>query len=179
LRSDSSRPWLLVLCLLAGAAASAHVGPHGNVNARPTPGATAAVMPGQRWHFTLATLDGERFVQSSRLPGPVLVNFWGRDCAPCINELPRLAAFALANPQWTVLLVSTDATQAASEFLTQRGITLTALRSGANVTGLMRAAGNRSGGLPYSVALRDGIVCNAQLGELTDTTLQAWAASSC
>ncbi len=164
-------------CLLASAAAwrtaRAHDGAHA---AQPPAGAQAeGGAIGQHWDFTLATLDGDRFVQPARLSGPVLVNFWGRDCAPCLNELPRLAAFAQRQPHWTVLLVSTDTPSAAREALAQRGIALAALRSGTNVTALMRSAGNRSGALPYSVGLRGGVIRHSQLGELSETTLSAWA----
>ena len=125
------------------------------------------------WDFTLPTLEGDRFVQLSQLRGPVLVNFWGRDCPPCVAELPRLQAFAKNQASWTLLLVATDAPQLAQQFLLQRGIVgLTVLRASANPAALMRCAGNRSGALPFSVALRDGRICQAHSGELTDADLQ-------
>lgn len=123
------------------------------------------------WDFTLPTLEGDRFVQASRLQGPVLVNFWGRDCPPCVAELPRLQAFARDQRAWTLLLVATDPPQDARVFLQRRGITLPALKSGPNVVPLMRAAGNRTGGLPFTVALRDGHVCRVHEGELSDEAL--------
>ena len=124
------------------------------------------------WDFTLPTLDGGRFVQASTLTGPVLVNFWGRDCGPCVAELPRLQAFAKSHPLWTVLLVSTDAPAQAREFVQHHRIELSVLRPGADVAGLMRSAGNRSGGLPFTVALQASQVCAAQLGELSALDLQ-------
>ena len=166
----ASLRWGLVLAAAAVAtAAHAHDGKHG---------AADAGGPGARWDFTLPTLDGSRFVQASDINGQVLVNFWGRDCAPCVAELPRLQAFARDNPGWTVLLVATDPSAEANAFLQQRGIvqtaTFTALRPGANVGGLMRGAGNRHGALPFSVALRAGTVCRTQLGEVSDAALAAW-----
>lgn len=152
----------------------AHDGAH-------VPGAPGAPTTGRAWNFTLPTLDGSRFVQASTINGPVLVNFWGKDCGPCITEMPRLAAFARANPQWTVLLVSTDAPADASSFLRRHGVQLPVLRPGANVAALMRTAGNRSGGLPFSVALREGRVCATQAGELHESDLQRLqhAAANC
>ena len=131
----------------------------------------ASPVRGKPWDFTLPTLDGSRFVQASSFEGPVLVNFWGRDCGPCITELPRLQAFAQAHPQWTVLLVSTDSTAQAQEFVQRHKLMLTVLRPGANVSALMRSAGNRSGGLPFSVTLRNGRVCESRTGELADSDL--------
>lgn len=136
---------------------------------------------GHAWNFTLPTLDGSRFVQAAALSGPVLVNFWGKDCGPCITELPRLEAFAKANPSWTVLLVSTDAPADAREFVQRHGVQLDVLRPGANVAALMRSAGNRRGGLPFTVALRadtrEARICHGQLGELAHADLGRIAAA--
>lgn len=136
--------------------------------------ASAKDVSGQPWHFTLPTLDGDRFVSLADVRGPVLVNFWGRDCPPCIAELPRLQAFARQHAGWTVLLVSTDAPEVARAALARRGVVLPALRMGANVKGLMREAGNTSGGLPYSVAVRSGRICRAAAGEVSDELLAQW-----
>ena len=155
----------LLTAVVLAAAAQAHDGAHGSL------GASAA--PPKLWDFTLPTLDGTRFVLASTVPGPLLVNFWGRDCAPCVAELPRLQAFARDNPGWTVLLVSTDPTEEAAAFLQQRGIGLPALRPGANVAGLMRAAGNRQAALPFTVSLRGGSVCRTELGEVSEARLAA------
>jgi outer membrane receptor for ferrienterochelin and colicins len=127
---------------------------------------------GQAWDFTLPSLDGSRFVKASSFTGPVLVNFWGRDCPPCVAELPRLQAFAQAHPQWTVLLVSTDSPAITREFVQQHSITLPVLRPGANVTALMRSAGNRSGGLPFTVVVYDARICDRQSGMLQDSDLR-------
>ena len=161
----------LVWLGLGATAARAHDGAH----------AASTVPVGQAWSFTLPTLDGGRFVQVSALRGPVLVNFWGKDCGPCIAELPRLEAFAKSNPSWTVLLVGTDATADAREFVQRHGVGLTVLRPGAKVTALMRNAGNRSGGLPFTVALRvdtrESRICDGQLGELAPPDLARIAAA--
>lgn len=153
------------LCVcLAFAAVAARAGPPARPAARPP--------TGQAWDFSLPTLDGGRFVRLSALAGPVLVNFWGRDCPPCVEELPRLQAFADAHPAWTVLLVSTDAPADAREFAQRRGITLPVLRPGGNVVALMRAAGNRGGALPFTVAVIGARICDGQLGALSVADLQ-------
>lgn len=138
-------------------------------------GAEARGVEGEKWDFTLPTLEGDRFLSLGRIDGPVLVNFWGRDCPPCIAELPRLQAFALQHPGWTVLLVSTDALGVARDALKRRGIALPAVRAGANVAGLMRAAGNVGGGLPYSVAVNAAVICRTMAGELSPEDLVRWA----
>jgi thiol-disulfide isomerase/thioredoxin len=152
--------------LLAAAPLAAHRGPH--------PPGTIPVDHG--WDFTLATLDGDRFVTASSLTGPVLVNFWAGDCAPCIAALPRLQAFAKAHPQWTVLLVAIDAPPAAREALERHGISLATLRPGANVSALMRSAGNRQGTLPFTVGLRHARLCEGQFGDPAPADLARIAA---
>jgi len=128
------------------------------------------------WDFTLPTLAGDRFVRASKLSGPVLVNFWGCYCPPCVEELPRLQAFATAHPNWTVLLVCTDAPRTARVFLRRHHVTLAALRMGADVAGLMRIAGNRDGSLPFTVVLHDGRILLTHSGGLSVADLSAVAA---
>ena len=37
------------------------------------------------WDFNLPALDGSRFVRASSVQGPLLVNFWGVECPPCVE----------------------------------------------------------------------------------------------
>ena len=150
--------------LLGAGNVAAHDGPHAASAPHLTPTEKTVA-----WRFTLATLEGDRFVHSSDFVGPVLVNFWSRDCPPCIAELPRLQAFANTNKHWTVLLVATDLARDAKRFLDDRGITLTSLRAGTDARALLRAAGNPSGALPYTRAQLANSACFANLGELSES----------
>jgi outer membrane receptor for ferrienterochelin and colicins len=165
-------PLEVLLALLAMTGSAPALAQHGR---QADAGPAARIDPS--WDFTLPLLDGSRFVQASRLNGPVLVNFWGKDCAPCITEMPRLQAFAKANPHWTVLLVSTDAPAEARTFVQRQGLQLTVLRPGTHVGALMRSAGNRGGGLPFTVSLRDARICHRHLGELGNVELAALVAA--
>jgi outer membrane receptor for ferrienterochelin and colicins len=135
--------------------------------------AASAAATDRAWDFNLPALDGSRFVRASSVQGPVLVNFWGSDCPPCVEELPRLQAFAADRPAWTVWLVATDPAPTARAFVERHAVRLPVLRAGQNVTGLMRAAGNRDGGLPFTVALQQGRICAVRTGTLTSADLAA------
>ena len=141
--------------------------------------AAAAAEEVPPWRFTLPTLDGTRFVASDTLPRPVVINFWGAECPPCVREMPLLEHFAKQNVGWTAWLVATDAPGTARDFLAKHPVSLPVLRGGADVAGLMRAAGNRTGGLPYTVALgADGQLCFKQAGEV-DTAALARMVAAC
>jgi outer membrane receptor for ferrienterochelin and colicins len=136
------------------------------------------------WDFTLPTLHGSRFVRLRDAAGPVLVNFWGTDCPPCVAEMPLLLDFARAHPQWTVLLVGTDPPAAAREFAALKlpaplPDNVHLLRGAAQARALLNEAGNRQGALPYSVALYGAapLAGDVHAGMLDAWRLQRWAAS--
>ena len=53
--------------------------------------------------FELPLLDGTKFVRLADFSGrPVLLNFWGSDCPPCVKELPLLVASAKRYPALAV-----------------------------------------------------------------------------
>ena len=125
------------------------------------------------WDFTLPTLDGSGFITLSKLHKPVLVNFWGVDCPPCVAELPMLDQFTSQHSAWHILLVNTDSAAMAQRFIEQHPVQSTVLRSGLNVAGLMRKAGNTMGALPFTVGLDSNQrICFRKLGALTAEDMQ-------
>jgi len=177
---------LLAVAALAPTA-RAHPGPHtplaGNPDAAVSTGAQGTSAVARGWDFTLPTLDGGRFVRLRDATGPVLVNFWGVDCPPCVAELPLLLAFARAQPAWTVLLVGTDPPAASRAFAARLPQPLPPnvllLRGAVQARALLREAGSRHGGLPHSVALLPGSAgaCALHAGMLTDAWLLSTVAT--
>ena len=129
------------------------------------------------WDFTLPALDGGRFVTASKEPGPLLINFWSADCAPCLAELPLLQALADEPGRWRVLLVTADAPADAARAMQRVGVALPVVRGGKGLAALMRAAGNTRGVLPFTVLMADGRLCANHAGALDAQSLAALLAS--
>ncbi|MDY0029412.1 MAG: TlpA disulfide reductase family protein [Pseudobdellovibrionaceae bacterium] len=68
--------------------------------------------------FTISTLDGKSLTLGSLKGRIVVLNFWATWCAPCVVEFPKLVALAHANPDISMILLSSDTnTEAIDRFL--------------------------------------------------------------
>jgi thiol-disulfide isomerase/thioredoxin len=118
--------------------------------------------------FELRQLDGAGFVRLADFPDrPVLLNFWGSECPPCVRELPLLFAQARLNPGLQFLGIAVDDRADANRFLLRQTPTYPQLIAGPQPEVLLRRFGNRSSALPYTVMLnRQHQICATHLGEL-------------
>jgi len=64
--------------------------------------AAAAALPAGA--FTLNDADGKNWRLADLKGKWVVVNFWATWCAPCVKEIPDLAAFAKAHPNNAIVL---------------------------------------------------------------------------
>lgn len=128
----------------------------------------------------LPKLDGSAFVRLDSYAGrPVLLNFWGSECPPCIAELPLLFAQAPRHPGLQFLGIAVDQRAAATGFLARLQPTYPQLIASTQPEVLMRRFGNKAGALPFTVVVdARHEVCASRLGEV-DAAWIAAAAQTC
>ena len=122
--------------------------------------------------FALADLDGNALTLSELQGRPVIVNFWGSWCGPCVDEFPVLQR-ALTRHQGDDLvvvgIVVRDNSESARDFMARMGASWTSAMDPGGMTA--RSFGIL--GAPESFFVdRDGIVRGRQFGPLTASDLE-------
>lgn len=109
----------------------------------------------------------------SRYQGsPLIVNFWATWCKPCIEEMPDLQALHERYPDMPMLGLAVDRAQNVEGFLRKIPVSYDILLAASNGVPVMRALGNRSGGLPFTVAFNaKGRVSERMLGQINPRKL--------
>jgi len=130
--------------------------------------------------FELPLLDGTKFVRLTDFSGrPVLLNFWGSDCPPCVKEMPLLVAASKRYSAVQFLGIAVDDRVSAARFLDRLPPAYPQLIAPNAPEVLMRRFGNKLGALPYTVVLNARHqVCITHLGAV-DAPWVAAAVSSC
>lgn len=130
--------------------------------------------------FVLPGLGGPAMTLPT-VGSPVLVNYWASWCAPCLDELPLLSAFAAR--QGTngvkVIAVALDDRDAAATFLRQHPLGFPSLVEAPGDRDSSVRLGNSRGVLPFTVLIgADGRLRKRQSGAFRDAQdLEAWATS--
>jgi thiol-disulfide isomerase/thioredoxin len=122
---------------------------------------------------------------ASLLGQPVVLNFWGTWCPPCVKEMPELDQF---QRQWAtgghraggrVVGLAVDNPTAVREFLARRPVSYTIGLAGFEGTELSRQLGNTQGSLPFTALFnRRGDVVQRKLGAVDLAELQVWTRES-
>lgn len=126
-------------------------------------------------------LEGEKVAMEQFRGRPLVVNFWARWCAPCREEIPELAKLRAAQAADGIEVVGVaieevSKREAVKAFAAEYAINYPVVLAGREGMGLMKALGNTSAGLPYTVYIgRDGKPVGSKLGLLRPAELEAAA----
>ncbi len=111
----------------------------------------------------------------SQWRGQVLVvNFWATWCSPCLKEIPEFVRLQTRYAEKGVQFVgiAIDDKSRVATFVKQHGVNYPTLIADMEGLTLARAAGNRLGGLPFTVVIdRAGRSARVELGVLDEKKL--------
>jgi len=150
-------------------------------------GAMVGVL-GLQWRSGAAELLAARFVDLEGRPRrllewqgrALLCNFWATWCAPCREEIPMFVAARQHLPANNIEIagIGIDHAEKIQEFVKIYKVNYPVLIGNATAIELMRALGNRQGGLPFTVLLdAKGALVQRWLGALTRQDLEGVLAS--
>lgn len=134
-------------------------------------------LTGGLWQMSFPQPDGGTLVMAALRGQPLLLNFWGTWCPPCIEEMPDLDRFAreFAGRGWRVVGLAVDNLKSVREFLSRSPVSYTIAIAGFEGTELTRKLGNTQSGLPFTVVFdRAGKVVARQIGITSRQQLESW-----
>lgn len=145
----------------------------------PAPTAGAGSIAPDLWGLQFEQPQGGALVMAARRGRWTLLNFWATWCPPCVKELPMLDAFHRQHGDagWQVIGLAIDGPTPVRQFLARAPVSFAVGLAGLEGIELVRALGNTSGALPFTVVLDPaGSVVERKLGELVEADLSAWVA---
>ena len=108
----------------------------------------------------------------------MLINVWASWCGPCIEEMPELERFAVAQGASGVQVVGIALDDVANvrEFLVQVPVSYPIMIDAAGPADAGVRLGNPKGVLPYSILISaDGRLLKQRIGPFVHGEIDAWA----
>jgi thiol-disulfide isomerase/thioredoxin len=120
--------------------------------------------------------DAGRVLSLAELRGKVVVlNFWATWCPPCREETPALvrAQTELGRDRVQIVGLAIDSPREVSAFKQEFGVSYPLVVLGTEGLDLMRALGNRTGALPFTLVLdASGRLHSRHLGALDERAIE-------
>ncbi len=132
------------------------------------------------WAMSFTQPDDTVLAMASLRGQPLVLNFWGTWCPPCVKEMPELDRFARDNAARgvRVLGLAIDNPTAVRQFLARTPVSYAIGLAGFDGAELARRLGNATGAMPFTaVFARSGAVVQRKLGTTTAEELQGWTAA--
>lgn len=126
--------------------------------------------------FEFVDQDGTRRALADYEGKVLVVNFWATWCAPCLIEIPYFIAMQerLGSQGLQFLGVALDDSDKVKAFAEELGMNYPTAHGQETALDLMRAYGNKTGGLPFSAFVdRDGRIALRKAGILTEEELES------
>ena len=132
------------------------------------------------WQMNFTQPDDKVLAVASLRGQPLVLNFWGTWCPPCVKEMPELDQFArgFAQRGGRVLGLAVDNPTAVRQYLARSPVGYTIGLAGFDGSDLSRQLGNTAGGMPFTAVFnRQGAIVQRKLGTTSAEELERWTQS--
>jgi thiol-disulfide isomerase/thioredoxin len=163
--------WLLAAALVTAALLAYRAGHDAPIAAAPPPEVRSAAF----WGSQLADLGNTPQPFTQWLGKVVVVNFWSSCCVPCQKEIPGFIAMQKTHGGHGLQFVgiAVEPPDKAGAYATKVGMNYPILQGEATAAQLFQDAGNRAGGMPYTVVFdRRGNAVASFIGEVARERLE-------
>lgn len=134
---------------------------------RTTPQTPEALAVSNLFAQTMPDADGKPQALSRWKGKPLIINFWATWCAPCVEEMPELAALQAEVAPVQIIGIGVDSQENIAQFAEKFHIYYPLYVAGTGATDLLRQFGNQAGGLPFTILVGlDGNLKKVYLGRL-------------